>query len=199
MDKSVKIGIATGIVASMVFVYCLDPILRIFGNTVVYLSSYVVSGLLDSLYAKSALGVAKDSALSVYSLLIGGITGSFFALLAVAYKLRQRVETGQNGDLKVKRKPPLGALIFLTFTSVTFMLYNLWITFFQIQVVTSFDQHIRIVRPYIQEHEVDLLQSEFAQMHGENDYLVIQNKLEYIAAENQLLLPDNQVYSMWAL
>ncbi|HIF9254552.1 TPA: hypothetical protein ACX6Q6_001526, partial [Photobacterium damselae] len=123
MDKSVKIGIATGIVASMVFVYCLDPILRIFGNTVVYLSTYVVSGLLDSLYAKSALGVAKDSALSVYSLLIGGITGSFIALLAVIYKLRQRVNIEKDGELRAKRKPPIGSLIFLTLISVTFMLY----------------------------------------------------------------------------
>ncbi|WP_205455638.1 hypothetical protein, partial [Vibrio sp. LB10LO1] len=63
MDKSVKIGIATGIVASMVFVYCLDPILRIFGNTVVYLSTYVVSGLLDSLYAKCSGLMIPDTKL----------------------------------------------------------------------------------------------------------------------------------------
>lgn len=86
MDKSIKVGIITGIVASMVFVYFLDPIIRIFGEGVFYASNYVVSGLVDSLYQKSALGVAKDPSLTVYALIIGFITAFPVAMIRIFFQ-----------------------------------------------------------------------------------------------------------------
>lgn len=52
MEKSVKVGIITGVAASMVFVYLLDPIIKVFGEFIVYSSEYVANGLIDTIYAK---------------------------------------------------------------------------------------------------------------------------------------------------
>ncbi|ADT93397.1 hypothetical protein Sbal625DRAFT_1289 [Shewanella baltica OS625] len=192
MDKSIKVGIITGIVASMVFVYFLDPIIRIFGEGVFYASNYVVSGLVDSLYQKSALGVAKDPSLTVYALIIGFITAFPVAMIRIFFQKK-------SNDDKSRENSKRSGIMLIPIAILPLMLfYQMWTMMFQYEVVTSFDQHIKIVTPYISEKEKQIIVSKFSMMNGESDFKSLYAELDKIASENKLVLPKNKTYGLWA-
>ena len=60
--------------------------------------------------------------------------------------------------------------------------------------VTDFKQHIRILSPYIEPTEKDLLISEWSQMRSAEDYDNIYGKLGSLAEKNNLTLYRNRQY-----
>ncbi|MGL5418740.1 MAG: hypothetical protein ACRDA9_04740 [Plesiomonas shigelloides] len=195
MDKTIRVGIITGIIASMIFVYFLDPIIRVFGDGVLYVSEYLVTGLLDSLYQKSALGIAKDPALSTYSILVG----IFFAfpVTALTVILRNKIlpaSDDQEKDRAQSRK--FIAIIPLVILPIM-LFYQFWTMLFQYQIVTSFDQHMRILAPYMDTRERIIIESNFASMQKEEDYKNLYRKMYELAKENNVVLPDNPTYGFW--
>lgn len=195
MDKTIRVGIVTGIVASMVFVYFLDPIIRVFGEGVLYVSKYLVTGLLDSLYQKSALGVAKDPALSTYSLFVGMVVGLPVAALSVI--LRRKINSGSDSEKRPESKSRKLIAIIPIVVLPVMLFYQFWTILFQYQVVTSFDQHIRILAPYIETNERMFIESEFASMQREEDYKNLYNTMNGLAKANKVVLPDNPSYGLW--
>jgi len=63
-----------------------------------------------------------------------------------------------------------------------------------LNAITDFKQHIRIVSPYIESKEKDLLISDWSQMRKLDDYNDIYKKLVEIAKENDLKLYKNKQY-----
>jgi hypothetical protein len=63
-----------------------------------------------------------------------------------------------------------------------------------LNATTDFKQHVRIVSPYIESKEKDLLLSEWSQMRGIDDYNNIYKKLIEISKENELTLYRNRQY-----
>ena len=61
-----------------------------------------------------------------------------------------------------------------------------------LNAVTDFKQHVRIVSPYIEPEEKDLLISEWSQMRGVEEYNEIYKKLIEIAKEHDLTLYRNR-------
>jgi cell division protein FtsL len=61
-----------------------------------------------------------------------------------------------------------------------------------LNAITDFKQHIRIVAPYIESKEKDLLISDWSQMRKLDDYNDIYKKLIEIAKENDLKLYKNK-------
>jgi len=83
------------------------------------------------------------------------------------------------------------ALLMLSYAAFT---YNL-----QYSIITSFDQHVRIIAPYIEIREKDVLMSDFSRMQSKKDYERIYEKINKIANGNNLTLPENPSYNFWAL
>lgn len=197
MDKTIRVGIVAGIIASMIFVYFLDPIIRVFGEGVLYVSEYLVTGLLDSLYQKSALGVAKDPALSTYAFLVGIVVG--FPVAALTVILRKKIPSGGENQERVgsKSRKLIAIIPLVIFPIILF--YQFWIMLFQYQIVTSFDQHMRILAPYMDSKERALIESEFASMQKENDYKILYSKMHGVAKAKNVILPNNPSYGFWTL
>lgn len=63
-----------------------------------------------------------------------------------------------------------------------------------LNAITDFKQHIRIVTPYIEQKEKDLLISDWSQMREIADYNNIYKKLVEIAKEHNLKLYKNKQY-----
>lgn len=57
-----------------------------------------------------------------------------------------------------------------------------------------FAQSMTICRPYMDDHQYEMLESRFARIQGRNDYLVITSELQKFADSKQLELPK---YSPW--
>lgn len=194
MDKAIKVGIISGIIASMVFVYFLDPILRIFGNFIVYSSNWVYAGLLDSLYQKAALGSPKDPALTIFSLISGSFVGVLSGILLAYFTKHHKSNEDDNRSI-LKTKVLLSAIAILAFL----FMYQTWSLLYQYQIVTSFNQHMKILSPYLSEEQEEILISEYSCMSSEKDYDALYSKLDTVASKHNITLPKNPSYGFWAL
>jgi hypothetical protein len=63
-------------------------------------------------------------------------------------------------------------------------------------LINSFKHHIRVVSPYIDEQEKELIISGWSLMKSSSDYDVVYIKLNEIAKSNNIELPENKVYSL---
>lgn len=72
----------------------------------------------------------------------------------------------------------------------------IWNDSAQLELFTSFKQHVIAVAPNISEQEEESLWSEWTQMKCRDDYESIYEKLINIAKKNNIELPKNKKYSL---
>ena len=114
-------------------------------------------------------------------------------------------EEGQEGEQEeggTKTTPPIMLRVFvaLLFLSISSFMFSIVIAnFIQLSTISSFKQHIRVIAPYISDHEEEKLISEWSLMSSKQDYQLIYSKLDTIASDNNLELPENKIYSMLSL
>jgi hypothetical protein len=201
MEKSTKIGIITGVASSLLVMYLIDPILRIFGDFLYFILNGLSASFWDSLYTKAALGVPKDPSLIIFSMATGVLTGISAGILTAALKKSKTISNQPKPNPDTKRIPKAyvvtlaASLFFLVLSSF----YYTWLLQLQYQVTTSFEQHIKIVKPYISTQEEDLLVSRFSLMASEKEFQELYRDLNAIAAKNNFKLPENPSYSFWSM
>ncbi|MEM6247405.1 hypothetical protein [Shewanella vaxholmensis] len=138
------------------------------------------------------MGVAKDPSLTVYALIIGFITAFPVAMIRIFFQKK-------SNDDKSRENSKRSGIMLIPIAILPLMLfYQMWTMMFQYEVVTSFDQHIKIVTPYISEKEKQIIVSKFSMMNGESDFKSLYAELDKIASENKLVLPKNKTYGLWA-
>jgi hypothetical protein len=195
MGKTIRVGIISGLIGTMIFMYFLDPIIRAFGEGVLYISQYVATGLLDSLYKKCALGVAQDPALSTLSFLTGIVAGLCVGFVSTVFRKNSQ-EEGED-ERRKSTKSIKRLVIILAFIAPIMLTSHLWTMFFQYEVVTSYNQHIKILAPYMSTGQQTLFHSEFASIQTEDDYKKLYLKLNSVAKNNNITLPENPSYRLW--
>lgn len=219
MQSGTKVGIITGVVSSLLVLYLFDPLLRALGGTVFYLLNLANSGIWDSLYAKAALGVPRDPAVSMFSMMAGVFSGVTIGVVTAVVKNTQEVRSvaqlspaNRSGNSKKalgalnsvfrvggKSKKLLAVMLYLvSFCLVAGILYSMWSYQFQYKIVTSFDQHLRILTPFMSDRERVKIVSDFSRMTSESDYKNVYAALNGVAAENKITLPENPSYNVWA-
>lgn len=98
-----------------------------------------------------------------------------------------------------KSKKFLAVMLYLgSFCLVVVILYSMFSYQFQYKIVTSFDQHLRILTPYMSDRERVKIVSDFSRMTSESDYKNVYAVLNEVAAENKITLPENLSYNVWA-
>ncbi len=123
-------------------------------------------------------------------------------LLRPLAKKKGEDEKDDHEKEKDKEPPPsplrlFVAVLFLLISS--FFISLVIANYIQLSTISSFKQHIRIVAPYISDNEEEKLISEWSLINSKDDYQKIYNKLNKIATENGLQLPENKIYSMLSL
>ena len=71
----------------------------------------------------------------------------------------------------------------------------LWSDLFQLRVVTSFQQHMTAIAPFITDQQAKQFRSRWTQMRTKGDYDVIYRDLQKIADSNGIRLPPNYIYT----
>lgn len=219
MQSGTKIGIITGVVSSLLVLYLIDPLLKAVGGTTFYFLNIVNSGLWDSLYAKAALGVPQDPAVSIFSILAGVFAGLVMGVATAVVKngqegravIQSSAVSGSSNSkevlnvfdlaLRVGGKPKKFITVTLFLMSLFFvglMSYSMWSYQFQYKIVTSFDQHLRILAPFMSDRDKLKIVSDFSRMKSESDYKSVYSVLGGVAAENNVTLPENPSYSLWS-
>ena len=199
MDRAWKIGIATGVISTALFLYCLDPILRGVGIVLFHLSGTVFQAYRDRLFAQAAIGVPPDPALFLYTLVLGVFSGFVSTAALVVALGRARVRDIDLVTLERRRRSRRWMLVIVAVVFDIFTLLILYNTYFQTRITTSFRQHTTAIAPYINDQEMKVLLSRWTQMRGEADYRAIYHDLKEIADRNQVFLPDNLMFSATSL
>jgi hypothetical protein len=199
MDRAWKIGIATGVISTALFLYCLDPILRGVGVILFHLSGTVFQAYRDRLFAQAALGAPPDPALFLFTLVLGVFAGFFTTAALVVTFGRGRARAIDGATLAGGRRLRHAIVFAFVVLFNAFTLLFLYNTYFQIRITTSFRQHTTAIAPYVSDQEMKLLLSRWTQMRTEADYRAIYDGVKHIADINNVILPDNLMFSPTSL
>jgi hypothetical protein len=200
IDRNVKIGVATSIIATILFIYLLDPIMRFVGFVLFNYGSTILRAYIDRLFEQAALLTPPDPALAIFTSLLalanGFITGvvtSRFFPRRLFKKLRVELQKKEEPESQ-NRKRPWVLLVPVIVINLVWLMWS-YSTFFQFRIISSFNQHLVAVAPYVSEHDLNLIRSQWTQMQSEKDYGIIYSELGRIANQNHIRLPENLVFS----
>lgn len=106
-------------------------------------------------------------------------------------KLNGNIEektTDKNSQLKSVKflKTLAGVLSLLSLPFFCFTIIMIIKGFAEVEIIREFNRKINIVTPYIDSKQKEIIISNFALMKGENDYLIINAKLDSVFKANNL-------------
>ena len=206
-----KKEIIGGLIAIVAFEYFLHPIFHYSGPFFFRIAESVSNSAVDRLFAQAALGTGPNPALDWLQIFSGFVVG----LTAVMIIVLVRGDAGdahqtptntslpeEAGDTMPMVTPPpqvstrwkVGFVVFVAILDVTLFLM-LWSNLFQFRIVTSFQQHMTAIAPFITDQQAKQFRSRWTQMRTKGDYDVIYRDLQKIADSNGIRLPPNYMYT----
>lgn len=202
LDRTLRIQLSVSIVASILVIYFIQPLLEYTWAVLVIILSKSFQTLLDGVYRSAALGHNRDET-SFFVLMLGiGLGIPFFFIFAhemgrlqgrLSYLLsRLRGEEKLPVDRKDRlreRLLDLAGWLGMAVVLVAF-LYILTVQFADLQLNSSFQQRMTVLAPHITGQEEKELRAVWASMRSRNDYLLLNEHLERLAAEKAVKLPS---------
>ncbi|OGP67166.1 MAG: hypothetical protein A2W27_02760 [Deltaproteobacteria bacterium RBG_16_44_11] len=200
-DRNLKIGVISSIVATFLFIYFLDPLLRFVTFLLFKTFGSIAQGYTDMLFEQAALLTAPDPSLFLLSMVTGITSGISMVVIIFFLFLNRPSEVLQKRIRRIRLPKSVirwGVILLALFMLITPMA-NLYSTMFQLRITTSFIQHIVLLAPYISDQEAKLLRSRWTLMKSEKDYETLYQDLNKIAKKNEVVLPVNKVFSLTRL
>jgi hypothetical protein len=194
-DTLSKKAIVTSIVATILFVYLLDPILRIIGFVLFNFGFSLFRSFIDNMYKSSALLSMPDPAGSLSSLVYGIVSGVLISGTTFLFFLEKPIKSTKEKKVFffAKKHLPFGFILF-TLIFIMFSFLKIYKDGFESRLISSFNQHLVTIAPYISDQDLKLLKSKWTQMKYEDDYNDIYKQLNDIAIQNKVDLPKNYRY-----
>lgn len=189
-----------GALGSGLWQQILQPLLRLLLNV----ASLGIERFRDDIYMQVARGFNESSALSNYLLLIlftlmayGFVTGyfvGFFGLWSRRQEPAERPEASVDAAREfLRRLRRFRTLGFVLVAVIVFSVVTLLSSYARIAYINSavshYQQVLRVVSPYLQDTERELLESRFAQIRSKEDYVAIVERLEKTAENHGQFVP----------
>ncbi|UOU98036.1 hypothetical protein MUU74_16265 [Chryseobacterium daecheongense] len=76
---------------------------------------------------------------------------------------------------------------------IIFSIYFLTFAYADLNLNTSFNQRLNVLKPYIDSDQEELLISKWALMKNRNDFNKINKEMEDLAKKNKVILPENLI------
>ncbi|MFQ2591709.1 hypothetical protein IL332_02255 [Aeromonas caviae] len=156
---------------------------------------------IDSRYVKAATLEPTDySYFIILTIFVGLVVGWF----EISGKITKSIKVEEhsiklNESEESKATPSWAPKVFTLVKTViyTYLMYGLLIIAGESTIlnsITDFNQHIRILTPYMTENERELIISEWSQMRSSKDYQKIYDKLVAVADKHEIKLYRNNHY-----
>lgn len=161
------------------------------GLWMVELLSHVSRTYKDDLYREVSNGFHELPSTLTFCIFFASVLGVYQLLLmrkANAFKINFPISSRLREFLDSKARQLLDSLICLF--AMVFCLAIILQVFYINNVVTFSEKSIAIVSPYIEENARLMLWSEFYSISEAQDFYLFREKLEKIADENNLTLPE---------
>lgn len=203
LDRNMRVGIFTSLIATVVFLYLLKPLISLSSKFFYLVFTNMHSSTIDRLFKEAALGQTKDFAFYSFVLILAMIL-SCASMYILRTHLVDRMHNQEESDLEVidKRLKKLekrvkwvriAGLVYLVLMAI-YLLYYFWTCAFVLRTNTSFNQHMAVLAPYMSETERVELRSEWALMKNKSEHDVIIKKLNDLASSKGITLPKNPIY-----
>jgi|GEM_PF-1553057 len=201
-DRSVRTGIITGIISSLIVIVFLNPILTIGWNIINSIADNTVTKLSDTLYQNAAIGKRNWLDVIIISIIMIPIfvvaTNEFtknikkiFTILIIDDNKESNI-VSKPTEKKVPNKRKVNFILNAFFSVVVFLSLSFMIVsvYSDLQLNASFDQRINAISPYIDSQEEEVLKSQWACMKNRTDYLNINKKIDELAGNSGIEIPQ---------
>ena len=198
IDRNMQVGIISSVVASIIFLYVLEPALRFITFLLTHAFGAIFRSYLDRLFEKAALLSAPDSSATLLTMSLALLCGFFVGLSAsiVRESFRGADEIERAGRLRFSRFWMCTTIIAANIVLASMFIMVIHSTVFQLRITSSFQQHLTAIAPYVSDQEFKTFRSRWTQMTCERDYSLIYADLARVAATNSVRLPANKLYSL---
>ena len=199
--QTITISIATGIIASIIFSYILNPIFSFVGGKIVYLTNNVSSSFNNRIYTDIAAGEINYSYYIYQIIMLLVILFTFVFYTTMKDKVKQKkVIDNQKRIALLKRIYDicLAGIFYLNIALLILYVFSTSISKYEIQKRQEFNQEIIFAKPYISSNDYDRINSSFNSMGSFMDYKKTYRKLSEIlkerveVSENKILLRINE-------
>ncbi len=205
MNKGLKQGVIGGIMASLVVFYFLRPIIDVFLVIIRETARLTSSAYYDRIFVQAAMLEERNYAFYVVMLIVMPISVTLFAV-SLRYFLGAFRTSPPSHQLpriatfvRSHRKPVFTFAVVFALANLVFGAVVMSGNELQLRLMTSFKQHMRILAPYLDESQEELIFSEWSRMQGERDHRQIMVKIASIAETNGVALPGNKIYALDAI
>lgn len=210
LEKEHKTGIFCGLISTFIFIYFLQPILDWVSIAVVKVLTITSSAFLDRIYAQAAHLQTQDfsflwllflsSIFAVCIFFIGVIRVSGISIL-------ERIRIAMANVSNFPRNPAssysskkgskwyriLSGLLLIIFSLSIVVVFSA--NYIQLKTISSFQQHMRIIAPYVDDSEMKTIYSRWSLMKTYSDYEAIYTEIQSHAKQHNIELPENKIYS----
>jgi len=192
-----KKNIYISVISSILFLYFFQPILDFIGAKTLIIMSLTSSKFSDDFHSKISHLELMDYSfywISLIFICIGVAMGRIgvSGLFGLTQKEKVAEDTSKTKE-STSKKVMFYLFCIIISLSLTFFIST---KFYQLSLISSFKQHVRIIAPYISEQEEEVLISKWSLMKNSHDYEDINAALDKIAKQNNIILPSNKIYSV---
>ncbi|MDN3593275.1 hypothetical protein [Zunongwangia endophytica] len=200
-EKINRNSLLAGIIGTILFIYFLQPILEFVGNSIVIFYKSISQSLYNRVFEEMAFG--KPDYDFIIILLFNGIVLSFalgaFIATVIPRKIKKeeikgkkKKQQGEKNEAKNRKNLTLRKVFYGVFFLST--LFFISLSYIKHTYIQSFEQKIRIITPYINTLNKDMLISNFSRMKNYDDYQKIINEIEKIEEKNNIELPNTTTH-----
>ena len=199
-------GVLVGIISTMLFLYFIQPIFEFIVHLVIQFGSLIGAAYVDEIFASVSHLEVFDYSFLLVTIVLGIVSGSSLsAVLLIWRKPRKsnKEKPEKPEELEVtKASSGLGRKVFSSFLMLIIGLGTiafLATRVYQLNLISSFEQHVRILAPYISDQEEEVFISRWSRMETEENYELIYVDLNALAKENDIELPSNRIYTLTSI
>lgn len=186
-----------GIIGTIICSNFIEPILNFLSSTTVFLFKSISNRLYDRLFEEIALGKPDYSYIIIFALNILIINFLLFTIIYSFRKKRTPEELKERIEKRDKKQNgKINKIVFRSITIITFLstTYAMVLSDIKMKTSQSFEQKIRIITPFIDQHTKDILISDFSRMKNFEDYKKIISFINFVAQKNKIDLPKTSVH-----
>lgn len=172
-----KKDIIIALISSVIF-----EILKIFLTKTPSISSGILASFIDFPYNCAASADASYMVLSMLFSLFFALPVVFILFLVIYKKLHPHTDHSSQSSKSSFIRFIISSLSYLIISTIL-----MWYIFlFPIQIHSTFDLSLDLIRPYTDQHTIDLLKSKWVSMERKSDYVFINSAILSICEENDL-------------
>jgi hypothetical protein len=197
-SNDMRKSIAASILASIVVLFLIQPVVKIFWSYFSGTTSIFLRNIVDAVYKNAAFGQRQWVVVLVFLfILLSSVLINWGLTFSALFLKSNHSDINKNKHSWIRNKIKRmflakGYGIFMVVFGILCTLGVFWVfmlAYTDLQLNTSFEQRLTVLSPVIDDSQIKELRSSWASMKCRKDYRLIVDKMETIAKGKNVTLP----------